>query len=306
MKMKMNYENFKAALYKDLSEKLEEEVELLMEAVKKQNGVLRDAITARFPNSPVSPVIYLDDAYEAYETGEMSYEKIVDIVTTSLMETKPKVQRIDRKTALENLFLTVMERNKNTALLENVPHENLEDLALVARCGVAITLPNGDVSQGSVLVNNEVLQLIEMTGEEALQVALANTNRQNVLCMPLEETVFGSSISGNMNIPKEFEDELTRKKNPSLWLLTNEELFGGAGLIASAPALQMAKNEIGGNFFILPSSVHELLLIPDNEDIDPTTMKEIVESVNETAVKPVEKLSDSIYYYDGDRVTRVA
>ena len=64
-----------------------------------------------------------------------------------------------------------------------------------------------------------------------------------------------------------------------------------------------------GSFYVLPSSIHEVLLAPANSD-DPDdltgtvkNLKDIVQTVNRTEVAPEEKLSDSVYYYDAKNKT---
>ena len=56
--------------------------------------------------------------------------------------------------------------------------------------------------------------------------------------------------------------------------------------------------KVGGEFYILPSSVHELLIIPRNADTDLKSLESMVQEVNATQVAPEERLSDHVYAYD--------
>lgn len=83
-----------------------------------------------------------------------------------------------------------------------------------------------------------------------------------------------------------------------IYVLTNTKGFlGAAGLLLDSLLADFAET-IGNNFFILPSSIHEVLLVPEDDGIDIETLNEIVCAVNESEVSPQEVLADHAYYYD--------
>ncbi|MBQ7925064.1 MAG: hypothetical protein IJ335_02090, partial [Lachnospiraceae bacterium] len=60
-----------------------------------------------------------------------------------------------------------------------------------------------------------------------------------------------------------------------------------------------------GKFYILPSSVHEVILLKDDGEESPSKLQEMVREINQCEVDPTEVLSDSIYHYDiADKVIR--
>ena len=56
--------------------------------------------------------------------------------------------------------------------------------------------------------------------------------------------------------------------------------------------------EAGGGFFILPSSVHEVLVMPDNGEMSAEELKDMVTSINGDVVEPVDVLTEQVYHYD--------
>ena len=64
--------------------------------------------------------------------------------------------------------------------------------------------------------------------------------------------------------------------------------------------MEKASERVGGSFFILPSSIHEILIIPDNGNFDLKTLENMVREVNATTVNPADKLTDSVYHYDSN------
>ena len=57
-------------------------------------------------------------------------------------------------------------------------------------------------------------------------------------------------------------------------------------------------NILDGNFYILPYSIHEMLVLPDDGKISVDELKMMVTDINMTEVEPAERLTDSVYYYD--------
>ena len=83
-----------------------------------------------------------------------------------------------------------------------------------------------------------------------------------------------------------------------LFVLTNEEGLNGAGTVLYEGILDSFSDQIKGGFYILPSSIHEVLLVPEKEGSDPAALSELVKEVNRTVVDDGEILSDRIYYYE--------
>ncbi len=83
-----------------------------------------------------------------------------------------------------------------------------------------------------------------------------------------------------------------------IYILTNIKGFlGAAGLLLENLLTDFAET-IGNSFFILPSSIHEVLLVPESGEMDIGTLSEMVCAVNKSHVIPQEVLSDHAYYYD--------
>ena len=88
-----------------------------------------------------------------------------------------------------------------------------------------------------------------------------------------------------------------------LLILTNNDKHFGATEILNRKAMQEVATKIKGDFFCLPSSIHEFLFCPVSSGADAKALKEMVMSVNATTVEKCDKLSDSVYYYDSAKHT---
>ena len=87
----------------------------------------------------------------------------------------------------------------------------------------------------------------------------------------------------------------------TMFVLTTENAFSGAALIASENVLEEIHEKLGCEYYILPSSKHEVIIIPERSGLKQKTVEtfyHMVCEVNETQVSPVDRLTNSVYYYD--------
>ena len=83
-----------------------------------------------------------------------------------------------------------------------------------------------------------------------------------------------------------------------LYIATNSDSVLGAGVIMYPGFLKKAAKVLGGNFYLLPSSIHEFLFLPDTGDCDYESLNDMVKTINENEVTLREQLSDRVLYYD--------
>lgn len=196
----------------------------------------------------------------------------------------------------EMLFLELIPQKGNEAVLAEHPHDKVEDLAVVYR----LDLHSGDGTMMSARVNQAILDAFGVTADQMKQDALENAPKTHPATFRSMEEVF-SAMMGGMPVPEPMEGQ------PRLYVASTETMNRGAGVLAYPDFLQEASEKIGGNFFILPSSIHELLFLKDTGDITRQELTSMVRSVNAAEVSPSEQLSDNVYHYDGkDRVFELA
>ncbi len=88
-----------------------------------------------------------------------------------------------------------------------------------------------------------------------------------------------------------------------MYVLTNDLRMHGAGCLLYDGLMQKCAKKLGGSFVIIPSSIHELLLIPESDSPDPEDLNAMVREVNQDCVAADEFLSDHIYHYAADTDT---
>lgn len=123
---------------------------------------------------------------------------------------------------------------------------------------------------------------------------LSKTARENApvcfpLCFKCMREVLGELIGEDLGI------------DDDLYVLSNEQNVYGAAVILYPDVLKMVAERLENSFYILPCSVHEVIIVPEKLDKDPFHLVNIVKAVNETTISPEEFLGNNIYYYDRER-----
>ena len=165
----------------------------------------------------------------------------------------------------------------NEELLKELPHRELEDLAVVYRLD-------------DTLITHDMLRTNGVTFDQLQEDALSNAK----LWRP--ETLRNlNDVLREMMGP--FGSVIPDEPSP-MWVATVEGGLNGAAVICYPGFLDQAAETLGGDFYALPSSIHEMLLLPDDGSMELGELEEMVRSVNETEVAPEERLSDTVYHYD--------
>ena len=200
------------------------------------------------------------------------------------------IESITRVEAATHLRASIVNYESNKNWLKDIPHERIADLAVFAKWDFG----DGYISK----VNGYLLGQIGLTKEEALKIAKENTARtaelksmDQVMTEIIKETVGGDGLA---------DDLAAGVADSSLYVLTTESGFDGASLIADRNILKQVHEELGEDFYILPSSIHEVILVGKSDtDGDVDSLCEMVRSINEAEVPVEDRLSDNVYEYDG-------
>ena len=303
----MNYEEFKNEVQANILNYLPEEYKNYTVYVNQQlknNNVVLDGLFIN-DDGKVAPMIYLNDFYEQYKQGvklEDILRKIADIRVNKNIESESDyLWIVDYEKAKEHLVCRIVNRDDNLELLEKVPHKIVEDLAVTYHVIVA----NINGLDGNVRVTNEILEMYGISQEELHEQALENMRKINPpIFVPLRKMIVEmlekrleklkeQAEEGQDIIESLFEDADRSK----LYVLTNRGKIDGAAAILDQEIMKEISKEVGGNFYIIPSSIHEVLIMPV-DCMDYESLEEIIKDVNNTQVSQEEKLSDYAYEYD--------
>ncbi|MBR5897138.1 MAG: hypothetical protein IKZ39_05930 [Lachnospiraceae bacterium] len=295
----MNYEDFKEKFEEAVKDKLNDEgleANLSFHEVKKLNESY-EALTVTPEGESIGVNIPVERFFNAYEDGmdfSETIDKAVDIINQGINE-RPDIDidsLSDYSKMKGKLAIEVVSAEANKEMLESVPHKDLEDMAIVYR----FVLSSGDDGRQSVVVTNQMLENFGITAEQlhadAMEIAPQLKPVEIKGMSEVLAELMGVEEAEMMGIgPVAPEDE-------QMYVASVPDKVHGAGVLAYEEFMDKAAERAGGDFYILPSSIHEVLIVPDNGQMDFKSLEDMVKEVNATQVAPQDKLTDSVYHYD--------
>ena len=291
----MTYEEFVLKVRNCLQEDFAPFGSVEIRTACKNNGKQRTGISFCEDGDSIAPIIYLEEYFEKYEAGVPMEQILLEV--RALYESIKVEHRwegnfvMDYKNVKDRIIYKLVNRQKNKDLLKEIPHIPYLDLAIVFCVLVETDMEEGKIA--TMLIRSEHLKYWDVTEGEIYRRAFENTEKLlpadlQTLCAILEET-------------PEFEGEDT-KKGECMYVLSNRLRNFGAATILYEDRLKIIRMCFGENFYILPSSIHEVILLPESHAMEKEELAKIVKDINETQVKEEEVLSDLAYYFDGEKV----
>lgn len=283
------------------------ECKVRVQEVTKNNSLRLTGLTILSRGSNLAPTIYLDGFYQDYRNGknmEDICQKIMYIYENSKVQESMDVAMVtDFAKVKDRICFKLVNAEKNTGLLKNAPHRKYQDLAVI----FYILVSKDSDSTATITVKNPLLEMWGVDADVLYQVAKDNTQRifRGSVSSMLE--VLAGTISDNADtldaelVDGFFDMAVYEDSAFPMYVATNTQRLNGAGVILYDGLLEQFAKEIGGDFYILPSSVHEVLFIPAVSGMDAEELVQMVREVNVTQVMPEEVLSDSVYLYHADK-----
>ena len=305
MKEVRNFEEFKNELVGRIREFLPESfasAEVSLQLVRKNNDMQLTGLTIRSAESNICPTIYLEKFYEEYESGvDMSeiLEKIAEVrMNHEVSEQFDVAQITDFEQVRCKLVPRLVNAEMNSDLLEARPHTIVADLA-VTYCAL---LDQSFDGTASVAVTNELMKMWDISVEELHKIAVANLSE----LLPSSfkgMTEVMSEMTGMSSEEMEMMGMSTDEEQ--LYVLSNSLKVNGASAILDRKIMEEISEKVG-DFYILPSSIHELLVVPVKTGMDVESLESMVCEVNSTQVQLEERLSDHVYTYSLEEGLKIA
>lgn len=293
---RLNYQDFRKELKETLYGLIPRDIQLDIHPVLKNNSLHLDGLVLYRDGCTMAPNFYLQEYYEKYAAGKSIESLAEDILTRwkSLGEmSRMRMPNMDFTACRDYIIYRLVNAGRNRELLEEIPHIPFFDLAIVFYFLV------GQDQEGisSIRISNDFMECWEVNTSILMKWACRNTPRIfPVRCNPIsrmvEQLVFhtGQELEGVQGFP-----------SGEPYILTNNNGINGASVWLYPQLLKELAGYFGRSFYILPSSIHELLLVADDGHFQETDMLHMVAEVNQECVLPEEILSDHIYHYDREK-----
>ena len=284
----MNIDEFRESLIRLLNERFPDRT-FSEQYVSKLNGQSYNGITGRKEAEEMVPVVDIRPLFDSYENG-MPIEKAADELEKVFRSAMEQSQFIDPKDLTDytkmkdRLILQLIPIEGNEERLNEIPHEQISDFAVICR----VELADGEAS---TIVTDQLMKSFDISKEQLFADAKENAPR---LHPPV--------LKNLMEVLFQAEPGLMDMESP-LHVATTDVGEHGACVMAYPGFMDQASETLGGSFFVIPSSVHELLFLRDDDGRSVKELDDMVQAVNAQEVQPSDRLSDISYHYDAETKT---
>ena len=294
-------EVFAATVKEAVEASLGEGYEVNIHEVLKNNSTRLTGLMIKTEESNVAPTIYLEGSFERYKAGDATLPIIVSEII-SVYESHKTTMSFDASLVTdfsackEKICYKLVNADRNRELLSDAPHIIVcDDLAVL----FYILVSNDGEGTATITVRNNISDLWGVSADELFKIALVNTQRLFRGTVKSMASVMMELLADRLDEEgcKEFYDMAVSENDVPVYVCTNTSKINGAGVILYENLLKDFAQKVGADFYILPSSVHETLLIPVSDQFDVETLRAMVCEVNMTQVAPEEQLSDQVYLY---------
>ena len=295
----MRFEEFTENILQEIRVRADGAFQVKKHDVTKNNNVKQTGIAVVKEGTDIGPCVYLDELYREYESDGMKFDETVDEVYRLILKYEENTPDVDLsgfrnwETVHGDIYPKLVNAEQNKELLEKIPHRMFLDLAVVY---YAVARDHAQEDIGTILIYNGHMEIWGQEEENLYQTSMRNMRADGEADLFTIETVIKHIMPG-ITFPSE------RGKVPwdtGMYILTNRRRRFGAAEILDRKTLRMVADKIGDGFIVLPSSVHETIVLPSREDAEYKRLADMVREVNDTQVDAEERLSYHVYVYSRD------
>ena len=280
----MTYDEFKEKLLGEIGERLGEPAVKII-TVTKNNNVQKEAVTLSDCEAELNPVVYLDDLYKECMAGKKISE-CADLIL-ELSHGTPEFdsrQLFDSwEEAKDRIELDLANTKWNEGLFTDTPHKEFLDLTVYCR----LVFAKDETGIASTVVKESMLVRWGISKQDMWEAASSNLKKEAYQFMNLRSLI-GKSAKAV---------DIKECRSASMCVLTNPVMYYGAAGILRTDLLEKFAQLKETDLYVLPSSVHEVILLPALDCWDVDELRQMLKNVNADWVEKMEWLSDEVYYY---------
>lgn len=298
----ISVEEFAKVVAMEVATKLGNGFDVKTDVIIKRNDNELHSVAVCREDTNMAPSFYVDETYRYYIVNDtINADDIVSDFASRIAECALEIFRTGKNipdadkviSALtldkDSLSVMLLDMKLNRAYLRNHPYKEVA-------AGLAMVIcMNLDCEHG-VTINN---RLVEKYNKEALfQAALENMEKNHPAELhPLYEMIKFGNMKNALCL-----NEPIREPHVLTVEGTNMGATGAAAIVYEGIAEKIAEL-YGGSFWMLPSSLYEWIIIPDEDGTYPEGYKTMVGEINASIVDPKDVLSFDVFYYDKNEKT---
>lgn len=296
----MTYEAFKIMIKHRMQEIMGDSIEVRFERYFKNNHTEIEALTFKEKkpafNEVLSPAINMKDLYTLYkQNGESLEECLHQIQRLYESQEYKSFESLSGKwkEIKGQVFPVLIHKAWNEKWLreEQVPYKNFLDFAVILRRSLEI--PAHDTA--TMVVTRDLMNHWNVPEEELWETAWNNLKEEKFYIHDLNTVLSKEMQEAEQNL-----NTLNFSSMPSLYIMTNKERYYGARAILRTDLLQDFAKKVDCNLYILPTSIHEIMLLPDHGEFKAEKLRTDVKEINAACLAEDNQLSNEVYYLKKD------
>ena len=297
----MSFEEFRENILQEIRVRADGAFQVKKHDVIKNNNVKQTGIAVVKEEADIGPCVYLDEFYREYESDGMKFDEIVDEVYRLILKYEADMPDVDLsgfrnwETVQGDIYPKLVNAEQNKGLLEKIPHRDFLDLAVVY---YAVARDHAREDIGTFLIHNGHMEIWGQEEENLYQTAMMNMRADGEADLITLETII-KRIEG-ITFPKK---DGNASHDTDMYILTNRHRRFGAAEILDKKTLRRIADKVGDGFIVLPSSIHETIILPPKDVKKYDGLAKMVREVNDTQVDREERLSYHVYVYSRDEDT---
>ena len=306
----MKYLDFCESVRLKLNDLVDSGTTVRIQKVLKNNNIVRYAAIITEEDSTISPSIYLENYYSDYINGQsLSY------ICSDILSMHKKYRGginfniddyFDYNFVKDKIYLKAINRERNEEFLKGVPYKDFSDLAIVAY----IAYEDEGSGYATITLNYKNLEMWDVTTEQIFDIAFKNMCEKTPPILEKITSVMRELLNERFKYIQDSEakeeinrviDLMEENNDTSMYMLSNNKKINGASYIIHEEYIREFAQSINSDLYIIPSSIHELLLIPMDSGVMIEELECMVRDVNNSELSPGEVLSDRVYEFYRDK-----
>ena len=292
MENRLSYKEFQESLRESISLELNKQgtYHCELKHIQKNNVVL-SGLSIRQDGKASAPIIYLNDFYQSYLKGmplKQIRRQLMEFYQSQEIPEFDHANFADYGRMRDKLRVRLVNKENNQAYYKMGPYR-LHPLGAEV---IYVEVEKNGSGKMCMQVTNAMAELWKVPKEELFKTALENTQNNDKVKFQSMNEVISEMMIGNA------EEDL----NSPMYVLSNKDYQYGATVSLYPNVLKQISKQIGSDYYILPSSVHELLILRKKDcDITEKELRSMVREINQSFVSSEEILGNEVFEYRADR-----
>lgn len=297
-------EEFMNDVIRALKMKLGEGYRIFPKEQRKNNELVLYGICIHKENESVSPVVYPEEFILPYFAGILNADKIADILLEQCRQGKISQEAAahlgDFKLMKDKVRIRLVNYGANSGELKGMPHRKFLDLAITYYLDMQADLAG---QNGAGAVTNTLMEIWGVAEDELYRLGMESLLAEDAFHTTDILDVIRQSAQEEQD--KEMEEAIAELQKdhgrPKMYVVTNQGRFYGANCLLNTSFLQEMAENSGCSLMVYPSSVHEIVILPQKNGYENRMGTKDIQEINHHSLPKDEWLSNSIYRYDREK-----